>query len=421
MFFQKAKSATKSTQKRRVIQYRGRDLNLYIIAPLCVVVLALSACEKTPTVSPTITKQVSETLSAEAKLGALIFSDTRLSASGAMSCATCHDPSNAHAPNNALSVQLGGAKHDVPGFRATPSLRYLHFTPGFSIDAEGKASGGFTWDGRAASLARQAERPFLAPHEMANQSKADVVAKLAQANYAEKFKTVYGATIFSTPELAFEKILLSLERFQIEEPSFHPFDSKYDAYLKSQIKLSAAEARGEALFNDANKANCAACHVNEKSANGRPPLFTDFTYDNLGVPRNADIPATRDPKYVDLGLCGPDRLDLKEKTELCGAFKVPTLRNVATRKVFFHNGKVKSLKDAVSFYVRRDTHPEEWYPKNAQGKIDKFNDLPRAFHTNVNVKEVPYDRKPGMAPALNEAEVDDVVAFLQTLSDGYKR
>ncbi len=215
--------------------------------------------------------------------------------------------------------------------------------------------------------------------------------------------------------------MLSLERFQIEEPSFHPFDSKYDAYLKGQIKLSAAESRGEALFNDPNKANCAACHVSEKSADGRPPLFTDFTYDSLGVPRNADIPATRDPKYVDLGLCGPDRLDLKEKTELCGAFKVPTLRNVATRKVFFHNGKVKSLKDAVSFYVRRDTHPEEWYPKNAQGKIDKFNDLPRAFHANVNTKEVPYDRKPGMAPALNEAEIDDVVAFLLTLSDGYKQ
>ena len=421
MLFQKAQSATKSTQSHSIIQRQGRDVNLYFIASLCVLVLALTACEKTSKASSKMSQQASNTLSAEAQLGALIFSDTTLSASGAMSCATCHDPSNAHAPNNALSVQLGGAKHDVPGFRATPSLRYLHFTPGFSIDAEGKANGGFTWDGRAASLARQAERPFLAPHEMANQSKTDVVAKLAQANYAEQFKTAYGATIFSTPELAFEKILLSLERFQIEEPSFHPFDSKYDAYLQGKTKLSAAESRGEALFNDPKKANCAACHVSEKSADGRPPLFTDFTYDNLGVPRNADIPATRDPKYVDLGLCGPDRLDLKEKTELCGAFKVPTLRNVATRKVFFHNGKVKSLKDAVSFYVRRDTHPEEWYPKNAQGKIDKFNDLPRAFHTNVNFKEVPYDRKPGMAPALNEAEIDDVVAFLQTLSDGYKQ
>ena len=149
-------------------------------------------------------------------------------------------------------------------------------------------------------------------------------------------------------------------------------------------------------------------------------MFTDFTYDNLGVPRNPAIPANLDPQYVDMGLCGPDRTDLADRQDLCGAFKVPTLRNVATRKVFFHNGHFKTLRDALRFYVRRDTNPEEFYPITADGIVQKFDDLPSALHSNVNTAEVPYDRKPGEVPHLNEAELDDLEAFLNTLTDGYQ-
>jgi cytochrome c peroxidase len=99
---------------------------------------------------------------------------------------------------------------------------------------------------------------------------------------------------------------------------------------------------------------------------------------------------------------------------------VPTLRNVAPRKVFFHNGFFKSLRDVVSFYVRRDTNPEEWYPVGPDGSVQKFNDLPVAYRGNVNTSEVPYNRQPGMAPALSNDEIEDVVRFLGTLSDGYK-
>ena len=129
-------------------------------------------------------------------------------------------------------------------------------------------------------------------------------------------------------------------------------------------------------------------------------MFTDFTYDNLGVPRNAQIPANLDADYRDMGLCGPDRTDLADRTDLCGAFKVPTLRNVATRKVFFHNGQFKTLRDALRFYVRRDTNPEEFYPVDGNGELQKFDDLPADLTGNVNTAEVPYDRLLGESPVL---------------------
>lgn len=354
-----------------------------------------------------------------ATLGEKIFKDVSLSASGNLSCASCHDPANAHAQTNDLAVQLGGQLGDASGLRAVPSLRYLSFNPAFSFDEEGTPAGGLNRDGGAQSLAEQAQRPFLSPHEMANASKDEVIARLRRASYAREFKEVFGADVLDNPDTAFDRMSYALQQYQKEDPEFHPFSSKYDAFLAGKATLNDAEQRGLALFNDPAKGNCAACHPSIRAADGTPPLFTDFSFDNLGVPRNFAIPATADPAYFDLGLCGPDRGDLAARTELCGAFKVPTLRNVATRKVFFHNGAFTNLRDVVRFYVRRDTHPEEWYPLKADGTVDKFNDLPRGLHNNVNTTEAPYDRLPGMAPALTDAEIDDVVRFLGTLTDGY--
>lgn len=357
-------------------------------------------------------------LSAVAALGQKIFSDTSLSASGSQSCASCHDPAHAHAQSNAFSVQSGGPDGTLPGVRAVPSLRYLSFNPVFSFDSEGAAIGGFNRDGRAQSLAEQGQRPFLAPHEMANATKADMVARLKQTSYAEEFRKVFGASIFDNPADAFDRAVFALQLYQIEGSEFHPFDSKYDLFLAGKAQLSAAELRGLALFNNPAKGNCAACHTSARGADGSPPLFTDFSFDNLGVPRNAAIPATADSNYFDLGLCGPDRTDLADRSDLCGAFKVPTLRNVATRKVFFHNGRFGSLRDALRFYVRRDTNPEEWYP-TVNGVVQKFDDLPPQYRANVNTSEAPYNRQPGMAPALNDAEIEDLIQFLGTLTDGY--
>jgi len=395
------------------------------LVPAALLLATLAACSggggsTAPSPTPTPTPPAKEELSQAAQLGELIFKDQSLSASGKQSCATCHSPDNVHGPTNNLAAQLGGATGDVQGFRAAPSLRYLNQNPAFFFAKDGTPTGGFNRDGRAQSLAEQAERPFLAPHEMDNADKQSVVDKLKKAAYVEKFRALFGAGILDNTEQAFSRITFALQKYQLEDTDFHPFDSKYDQFLAGKVKLSDQELRGLALFNDPAKGNCIGCHTSARGADGAPPLFTDFTFDNLGLPRNKKLAATADPAYFDLGVCGPDRTDLAARADLCGAFKVPTLRNVATRQTFFHNGAFDNLKDVVAFYVRRDTNPEEWYPTGADGVVQKFNDLPPEYRKNVNTTEVPYNRQPGMAPALSPSEIDDVVKFLGTLTDGYK-
>ncbi len=358
-------------------------------------------------------------VSPSAALGDKIFHDVSLSASGNLACATCHDPARGHAGNDDRAVPLGGATLTQPGFRNAPSLRYLKQNPAFFFDADDAPTGGFNRDGRAQSLAEQARRPFFAAHEMANTDAADVVNKLRAAPYAEEFRAVFGAAIFDDPDRAFESALVAIAKYEDEDPEFNPLTSKYDFFLKGQASFTEPELRGLVLYFAEEKGNCAACHPGRRNEDGSAPLFTDFTYDNLGVPRNNDIPANSVTTYFDLGLCGPDRTDLSSRKDLCGAFKVPTLRNVSVTAPYFHNGKFATLKEVVAFYVRRDTNPEEWYPVGAAG-IDKFNDLPPEFRANVNRSEKPYDRSPGQAPALNAQEIDDLVAFLQTLTDGYQ-
>lgn len=356
-------------------------------------------------------------LSAAAALGEKIFSDQSLSASGLQSCASCHDPAHAHAGNDGRAVPLGGPGMNVPGFRNAPTLRYLSFNTAFFFDSEGTPTGGFNLDGRASSLAEQARRPLLAPHEMANGTPAVVVAKLRNTSYVAEFMQVFGSDIFDRGDDAFDRAVFALQQYQKESPEFRPFDSKFDYFLVGKAQLTEQELRGLALFNNPAKGNCAACHSPARLPDGAPPLFTDFTYDNLGVPRNADIAANADPAYFDLGLCGPTRTDLADRGDLCGAFKVPTLRNVAVTAPYFHNGKFASLRDVVSFYVRRDTNPEEWYPNAG---ADKFDDLPPQYRANVNTTEAPYNRRRGDQPALTSDEIDDVVAFLSTLTDGFQ-
>jgi cytochrome c peroxidase len=194
----------------------------------------------------------------------------------------------------------------------------------------------------------------------------------------------------------YKTALKALEVYQQDYRTFYPYSSKYDAVLAGKAELTPAEARGLDLFNAANKGNCASCHISRRGNDGTPPQFTDYGLIALGVPRNLDIPANKDPTYFDLGLCGPLRTDFLKREDYCGLFRTPTLRNVALRQTFFHNGAVHSMRDAVRFYVERETRPERWYPRNAEGSIDKYE------------------------PALTSAEIDDVVAFLGTLTDGYQ-
>ena len=207
---------------------------------------------------------------------------------------------------------------------------------------------------------------------------------------------------------------LALHQYQLEDADFWPFSSNFDAFLRGRATLADAEQRGLALFNAPGKGNCAACHPSARAADGSHPLFTDFSYDNLGVPRNPALARNADPTFFDLGLCARPAGDLAKRLDLCGAFKVPSLR-----RANFHNGRFSTLKDAGTFYVQRDTHPEKWYPRGTDGVLRQFDDLPGALHGNVNTSEAPYNRRPGDLPALDDAEIDDLIAFLRTLSDGY--
>jgi cytochrome c peroxidase len=385
-------------------------------AAIAAALLGLAGCDSSTAGSTTETTS----LSALAELGEKIFKDGSLSASGQLACSSCHDSQHAFSQPTASGVSFGGAALDQAGVRNAPSLKYLSATPAFFFDDEGTPTGGFDRDGRANTLAEQAIRPFLTSFEMANTSAADVIDKLSRASYAADFRKLFGEQIFTDADQAFLDAREALQAYQLEDTDFAPYTSKYDYFLAGKAQLTDQELRGYALFNNPEKGNCAGCHPSARRENGKAPLFTDFTYDNLGVPRNALIAANQDATYFDLGLCGPERVDLTDRKDLCGAFKVPTLRNIALTAPYFHNGKFQTLQEVVGFYVRRDTNPEEWYPLGANGLPDKFNDLPAEYKANANVTEVPYNRHEGDAAALSASEIDEVVAFLNTLTDGYQ-
>ena len=148
------------------------------------------------------------------------------------------------------------------------------------------------------------------------------------------------------------------------------------------------------------------------------PAVHRLRYVALGLPRNRAIPANADAGYFDLGLCGPLRTDLAAHGAYCGLFRTPSLRNVALRHAFYHNGVVRTLEDAVRFYAERDARPENWYPRAADGSVDKFDDLPAKYRRNVEA-DVPFGQAAGGTPALTPQDVDDLVAFLNTLTDGW--
>jgi cytochrome c peroxidase len=211
---------------------------------------------------------------------------------------------------------------------------------------------------------------------------------------------------------------MALEAYQQSPAEFYPYSSKYDAFLRHEVALSAQEQRGLAAFNDPEKGNCARCHPSGMTK-GALPQFTDFGFAAIGAPRNTTIPANADAGYYDLGLCGPLRADLHGRREYCGLFRTPSLRNAARRPVYLHNGVFNSLKDVVRFYAERDTQPRKWYPRTGNGSISKFNDLPEIYRANLDA-QAPFDRHEGDAPALSAADIEDIVIFLRTLNDGFR-
>ncbi|HEV7815545.1 MAG TPA: cytochrome-c peroxidase, partial [Janthinobacterium sp.] len=282
-----------------------------------------------------------------------------------------------------------------------------------------------------------------------NASSADVIAKVRLSSYVALFQQAFGPSALSDNDMAFSNVMAALQAFQLEDPSFHPYSSKFDLYAGNKIggTLTPAESRGLKLFSDPNGANCASCHYQGAGLNGSSALFTDFSYEGIGVPRNMAIPANSDPGYFDMGICGPLRTDHLPATpgaanKFCGLFKAPTLRNVATRQSFFHNGIFHSLEQTIHFYNTRDTMPQLWYPtvggtaratpdpafptyglittQYTGGTVQKFNDLPAAYRSNIDT-QLPLDgRQAGSANPMTEAQIGDLLCFLQTLTDGYQ-
>jgi cytochrome c peroxidase len=394
--------------------------------------------------------------SAMAQLGRQIFYDPSLSSSGKLSCASCHSPEHAYGPPNDGPVMLGGGPALTrQGARAVPSLTYLDRLPSFSIGPDDPQAenvnlaelaalaqtstrvqktatqtsqsaanmvpqGGLFWDGRADTLQMQAIVPLLDPREMDGGSIEKIAEKLRHVPYAKDFTALFGESIFQNTQLLVSEAMFAVARYQIEEPDFHPYTSKFDYWLEGKARLSDSEMRGYRLFNDPAKANCGGCHISQPSRDGLPPLFTDHQYEALGAPRNAALADNKDSRYFDLGVCGPIRTDIANQAQFCGMFLTPTLRNTARRRTFFHNGVFHTLQEVLDFYNFRDTNPEKIYPRAADGTVQKFDDIPAKYQVNVDVSDPPFDRHPGETPAMTAQDEADIIAFLKTLNDGYK-
>ena len=366
-------------------------------------------------------------------LGFRLFFDPNLSEPAGTACASCHDPRRAFTGNNSTMIGVAqGSRSDQFGTRDAPTVMYLATAPRFSrnssVEKDGKRvpAGGLFWDGRADTLEEQARQPFFNPVEMNNADTPALIAKVAKAAYAGAFRKAWGDTIFDNPEAALDAVAASIAAFE-RTRVFQPFTSKFDEVMRGQAKFTEQEQRGLSLFTIRQKGNCAQCHsVDAASGDPRKSLFTDFSYRALGLPRSMRVPKNADPAFIDLGLCervpvADAKLPVTATKPLvtdpsaCGLFKTPTLRNITITAPYMHNGFFDHLRDAVAFYATRDTDPARWF---SEGR--KFSDLPAQYHANVDVDTPPYQRRPQQRPQLTNEEIDDIVAFLYTLTDGYK-
>ena len=386
---------------------------------------------------------------AMAALGDVIFDDEDLSVNRNQSCKSCHDAAWGFTGPH-TSVNAGGAVYEGSiagrfGDRKPPSSAYSTPAPLFELtrQAGGLFVGGNFWDGRATGgklgnpAADQAQGPFTNPFEQGLRDAACVVYRVAHAEYAPQYRALWGDAIdeivfpagidaacgeegdpFAIDEVNRARIEQEYANIAIAiavyEESHGLYSSKFDAARKGGYRFTAEEQRGLALFQ--GKGKCSRCHT----STGKDAAFTDFTYDNLGVPANPDNPIYgRIPTYVDEGLGGflASTEWAAEAEEQLGKMKVPTLRNVDLRpatgdvKAYMHNGVFKSLEEVVHFYNTRDVLPRcmPSAPRSAWG--ESCWPAPEV-EENVNTSELG-------DLGLTAAEEAALVAFMKTLNDGY--
>jgi cytochrome c peroxidase len=190
---------------------------------------------------------------------------------------------------------------------------------------------------------------------MNNPDRATVVNK-ARKYYGTDFRALYGADIFNDEDKAFAAIGDALSTFESSAP-FSPFSSRYDRFLAGTAKLAAHEQRGLQLFEDPAGGNCARCHPSRPAADGTPPLFTNFAYEDLKIPVFRDnpfysLPAPLNPdgeSYVDHGLSAFTKNPAHE-----GLFRVPSLRNVGRTTPYGHNGYFRRLDEMIEHHDKHD-------------------------------------------------------------------
>jgi cytochrome c peroxidase len=340
------------------------------------------------------------------ELGKKLFFDENLSSPAGQECAVCHGPSvgftgpDEHA-NKAGGVYEGAVKGRF-GNRKPPASAYAGGSPKLHLDAAGEFVGGMFWDGRATGdvlgdpLAEQAMGPFLNPLEQNMPDAKSLVRAVKRSDYAGLFEKVFGPGSLDAdkdPAAAYADIGRAIAAYE-RSAEVNTFSSKFDDFWRAatakgldiasigapnrkdfrDLGLTERELGGLVLFN--SKGMCANCHV-LASTGGKPPVFADYKYDNLGIPRNPENPFYGQDKafnpdgkdWLDKGLGGYLESVDKYKTYAAanyGKHRTPTLRNVDKRsspgflKAYMHNGAFKTLKDVVHFYNTRDVAGAGW-------------------------------------------------------------
>lgn len=328
-------------------------------------------------------------------LGKAIFFDESLSEPAGQSCATCHTPEKGFADKYSRIASEGAVK-GLFSNRNSMSCSYVAYVPALWYDEDEETYvGGLFWDGRVNTLEEQAALPFTNPLEMGNKSLEDVVRKASQAAWYPELVRLYGEHISSDSIFVYINDAIAMYERSAE---VNPFTSKFDAWKADQCKLTKLEKKGYKLFEEEGK--CAECHVLDKDERAGRVLFTDHTYDNLGIPSNPDNPFFSVPPPYNT--CGADTMDLGLGSSLrnpaeYGKFRVPTLRNIALTAPYGHNGYFKTLEEIVHFYNARD--------------VEEFP--PAEYPATVNTDELG---SLGLSPEDEAA----IVAFLMTLTDGYQ-
>ncbi len=342
-------------------------------------------------------------------LGRALFFDVNLSRDRTQSCASCHDPARAFSDWRDSGVKaaasLGADLHSL-GDRNAPTISYAATIPEFSRKPDGEYVGGLFMDGRAATLEEQAGGPPLNPAEMAMPDKAAVVARLQEnQNYLHAFKGLFGDNIFADSSKAYDAMqesIAALERI----PFFSPYDSRYDRYLRNEYKPTEQEELGITLFFSNQFTNCNKCHMLQRFPNDSNEVFSNFSYQNIGVPVNSALRKAngKGDAYVDHGLL--EHTGAGDKTQ-DGKFRVPTLRNVAITAPYMHNGVFSDLRTVMLFYnkylakaAKAQLNPETGQNWGAPEVAD-----------NLALEKLQAGR------SLDNRSIDALVAFMRMLTD----